>query len=114
MVLLVDPALPTVAQLEEAAESEEGAGLGGMPEGMLGWKIAEFGCSCVLEMDLTGVKVIGGAPTDGIIGVGDVMIVGLLGKLSERKTLGKRTLLSPRSMKPCSAGLVSSRVSRAA
>jgi hypothetical protein len=50
--------------------------------------------------------------TGNDIGTGDVIAIGLLGKLVSRKILGNLTLGNPRATKPGSAGVVSTRVIR--
>ncbi len=98
--------LPTVAHVivVDVPESEEGAGLG-FCLGACGTNGAQFGCIETPEVDLEG-----GAVGNAIGDVGRAPI-GLWGRLSERKTLGKRTLFKPRFSKPGSAGLVSIKVS---
>jgi hypothetical protein len=61
-----------------------------------------FAATCMTELVRTGKD----------IGTGDVIPIGLLGKLVSRKILGNLTLGNPRATKPGSAGVVSTRVIR--
>ena len=98
IVFDIKPDLPTQAQLDEAVESVDGAGLT-----LLGMNGTELACICIAEFDLAGAGD----------GEGEAIVVdGLPGKLSDRKIRGNRTILRQRSTKLCSAGLVSIKVSR--